>query len=417
MGKHVPTIIIGGGQSGLSISYFLKQTGLEHVIFEKADRPASAWYNRWDSFTLVTPNWMLQLPGAEYQGDHPEAFLDREEVIAYFETYIHQKQLPIRYRIEVFAVEQTQGGFKVTTSQGEFTANNVVIAVGFYQQPKIPPFSQNCPPDIYQIHSEQYKNPGMIPEGAVLVVGSAQSGSQIAEELNEQGRKVFLSVSETGRFPRRYRGQDAAVWMEKMGYFERTVDQLPPGQARFAASAHGTGKNGGHTINMHQFARDGINLIGRIRDIQDSLVSIEPGLHDCLRKADQFEAEFVKEIDQYIEENQISTLDDTLPHLDDGFRVPEHNELNLHKAGIRSIIWATGYTYDFSWVRCPVLGDDGLPVHKRGVTPCLGLYFIGMPFLHSGKSGLIYGCAEDAAHIAKAIVKNSEIMVDEVSRR
>jgi putative flavoprotein involved in K+ transport len=417
MVEHFTTIIIGGGQSGLSISYFLKQAGLDHVIFEKADQPASAWRNRWDSFTLVTPNWMLQLPGAEYQGDHPEAFLDREEVIAYFESYIQHEHLPIRYGIQVSSVEKAQNMFQVKTSQGEFTADNVVIAVGFYQQSKIPSFSQNCSPDIYQIHSEQYRNPGMIPEGAVLVVGSAQSGSQIAEELNEHGREVYLSVSEAGRFPRRYRGEDADVWMERMGYFERTVDQLPPGQARFAASAHGTGKNGGHTINMHQFTRDGINLVGRIRDIQNSLVTIEPGLHDCLRKADQFEEEFVQEVDRYIEENHLSAPEETLPHLDDGFRVEELTELRLDEAGISSIIWATGYTYDFSWVRCSVLDDDGLPVNDWGVTPCPGLYFIGMPFLHSGKSGLIYGCAEDTAHIAKAIVKNSEIMMDAVSRR
>ncbi len=416
--QHQETIIIGGGQSGLAVSYFLKQSGYDHAIFEKADQPASAWHNRWDSFTLVTPNWMLQLPGSEYQGDHPEAFLDREEVIAYFESYVRQEQLPIRYGIEVSAVEQAHGGFQVTTNQGDYSADNVVIAVGFYQQPKIPHFSHNCPPDIFQIHSEQYRNPEMIPDGGVLVVGSAQSGSQIAEELNDHGRKVFLSVSETGRFPRRYRGQDAYVWMQKMGYFERTVDQLPPGQAKFAASAHGTGKNGGHTINMHQFVRDGIDLVGRIRDIQHDLISIQPGLHDCLRKADQFEEEFVQEVDQYIEEHHLSAPEETLPHLDDGFYIPERRELNLREAGIRSIIWATGYAYDFSWVRCPVLGDDGLPMHNRGVTPCPGLYFIGMPFLHSGKSGLIYGCAEDAAHIAKAIGKGfAEIKRDAVSNR
>lgn len=213
MVKHFPTIIIGGGQSGLSISYFLKQTGLEHVIFEKADRPASAWRNRWDSFTLVTPNWMLQLPGAEYRGDLPEAFLDREEVIAYFESYIQHEHFPIRYGIQVSSLEKAQNVFQVKTNQGDFTADNVVVAVGFYQQPKIPPFSQNCSPDIYQIHSEQYRNPGMIPEGAVLVVGSAQSGSQLAEELNDQGRKVFLSVSETGRFP-----ADTVVRMRLCGW-------------------------------------------------------------------------------------------------------------------------------------------------------------------------------------------------------
>ena len=403
MVEHIDTIIIGGGQSGLSVSYFLKSDGRDHVIFEKADRAASAWQNRWDSFTLVTPNWMLQLPGAEYRGNNPDGFMDREEVITYFDSYLHRYQLPVHCGIEVFSVEPAQIGFKVKTNQKSYHADNVVIAVGFYQQPKTPAFSKHCAPEIYQIHSHQYKNPELLPEGAVLVVGSAQSGSQIAEELNDHGHQVYLSVSETGRFPRRYRGLDASMWMEKMGYFERTVDQLPSGQARFAASAHGTGKNGGHTINMHQFAKDGIILIGRIADIAQGQVNIEPGLHDSLRKADQFELEFVREIDEYIDEHRLAAPEETLPHLEDGFQLEEIRQIDLHAAGIRTIIWATGYSCDFSWVRCPVLGADRLPVHERGVTPCSGLYFVGMPFLYSGKSGLIYGAAEDAEHIAAAI--------------
>ena len=415
MVEHIDTIIVGGGQSGLSVSYYLKIAGRDHVVFEKAQRTASAWRNRWDSFTLVTPNWMLQLPGAEYQGDQPDAFLDREEVIAYFESYVEQEHLPVAYGIDVSAVESAHTGYRVKTNRGDFIADNVVIAVGFYQQPKIPPFCKNCPPEINQIHSDDYKNPGMIPEGGVLGVGSAQSGSQIAEELNENGHQVYLSVSETGRFPRRYRGVDASLWMEKMGYFSRTVDQLASPQARFAASAHGTGKNGGHTINMHQFARDGIILLGRIADIQQNQVYIEPGLHDSLRKADQFELEFVREIDDYINEQGIAVPEEDLPHLEDGFQIEEITELDLHAAGIKTIIWATGYECDFGWVRCPVLGADGLPVHERGVTRCPGLYFIGMPFLHSGKSGLIYGAAEDAAFIAKSIIQNQTVLNHQIS--
>jgi putative flavoprotein involved in K+ transport len=240
----------------------------------------------------------------------------------------------------------------------------------------------------------------MLPEGPALVVGSAQSGSQIAEELNENGRVVYLSVSTTGRFPRRYRGVDAAVWMEKMGYFERTVDQLPSTQARFAASAHGTGKNGGHTINLHQFARDGIRLLGRLQNIEGDHARLAPDLHENLAKADQFELEFVQEIDQYIQDNHLNVPEETLPNLTDGFAQEQILDLDLKAAGIRNIVWATGYTCDFSWVKLPMFDRDGLPKHERGVTPITGLYFIGMPFLHSGKSGLLYGAAEDAAFIA-----------------
>lgn len=409
MVEHINTIIIGAGQSGLSVSYCLKQYGREHVIFDQADHPASAWGNRWDSFTLVTPNWMTHLPGAPYQGDDPDGFMDREEISAHIQAYSRQFELPIQFRTKVISVKPTDAGYWVKTDRGEYQAENVVIAVGFYQQPKTPAFSHRCAPGIHQIHSSQYKNPSMLPDGAVLVVGSAQSGSQIAEELNENGRKVYLSVSTTGRFPRRYRGKDAAVWMKRLGYFNRTVDQLPSSHARFAASAHGTGKNGGHTINMHQFAQDGIVLLGRVQAIEGNRTYLASDLKENLAKADQFEREFVDEIDHYIKENKIDCPQETLPHLEDGFKAEEIDELELDSKGIRNIIWATGYRSDFSWVSYPIIDKDGLPVHHRGVTQSPGLYVIGLPFLYSGKSGLLYGAAEDAAYIASAIVTKEKV--------
>lgn len=408
--EHIETIIIGGGQAGLATSFCLKQRGHEHVVFERAPWAADSWRNRWDSFTLVTPNWMTDLPGAPYQGADPNGFMDRDEIIAYMEAYSHRFKLPIRYGTWVTRVESADAGFLVRTDQGEFTAKNIIIAVGFYQQQKTPDFSINCPARINQIHSSEYKNPGILPEGPVLVVGSAQSGSQIAEELNENGRKVYLSVSTTGRFPRRYRGLDAAVWMERMGYFNRTVDQLPSSQARFAASAHGTGKDGGHTINLHQFVRDGIVLLGRVQQIENNFAYLAPDLKQNLAKADQFEYEFVQEIDHYIQKNGLDYPQETLPNLDDGFKQEEMLDFDLQSADIRTIIWATGYKFDFSWVKLPVFDNIGLPVHKRGATEWPGLYFIGMPFLHSGKSGLLYGAAEDAAYIASAITASERVI-------
>jgi putative flavoprotein involved in K+ transport len=417
MEQYIETIIVGGGQHGLSTSYYLHNHGLEHVVFEKAPWAGDAWRNRWDSFTLVTPNWMVQLAGAEYQGDQPDAFMDREQVVAYFEAYVKRYNFPIKYGVEVFAVEPDQDGFLVKTSQGDFRSDNVVVAVGFYQQPRFPSFSKNCAVNIYQLHSDHYRNAGLLPEGPVLVVGSAQSGSQIAEELNESGRVVYLSVSTTGRFPRRYRGVDAAVWMQKMGYFERTVDQLPSNQARFAASAHGTGKNGGHTINLHQFAKDGIRLLGRLQDIEGDHARLASDLHENLAKADQFELEFVQEIDQYIQDNRLNLPEETLPNLTDGFVQEQILDLDLKAAGIRNIVWATGYTCDFSWVNLPVFDSDGLPMHQRGATPITGLYFIGMPFLHSGKSGLLYGAAEDASFIADRIAGQQPQQVTHLRQR
>ena len=407
---HINTIIIGGGQAGLATSYYLKQQNHEHIILEQAPWVADAWRKRWDSFTLVTPNWMIQLPGAEYQGDNPQGFMSRNEIVSYIEAYHHQYSLPIKFGITVTSVEPADIGYIVRTSKGDYLANNVVVAVGFYQQPRKPNFSAYCSRDINQIHSSQYKNPGILPEGAVLVVGSAQSGSQIAEELNESGQEVYLSVSTTGRFPRRYRGQDAYTWMEQLGYFNRTVDQLPPSQSKYAASAHGTGKNGGHTINLHQFAKDGMNLLGRLEHIEGNCAFLAPDLKENLIIADQFEEEFVQEIDQFIQENGLDYPKETLPKLDAGFKSDEIHELDIHAAGIQTIIWATGYKSDFQMVKCPVFENNGLPCHNRGVTEWPGLYFIGMPFLHSGKSGLLYGTAEDAGHIAKSITANEKVL-------
>lgn len=408
--EYFETIIIGGGQAGLSTSYCLKQRGHEHIIFEKTHRAANAWRERWDSFTLVTPNWMIQLPGAEYQGDDPDGFMTRDEIVAYIEAYIDRFELPIQYGTSATSVEPSDGGYLVRTDQGDYHAKNVVIAVGFYQHPKVPSFSRKCTPGVYQIHSSKYQNPEMLPEGGVLVVGSAQSGSQIAEELHESGRQVFLSVSATGRFPRRYRGKDATLWIQKLGYFKRTVDQLPSSQSRFASSAHGSGKNGGHTINLHQFARDGIQLLGHVKNIEQDQVYLAPDLNQSLAKADQYERDLIREIDQYIKERSLDIPEEHVPRLKDGYEVDEIQKLKLNAAGIRNIIWATGYQCDYGWVKIPVFDKDGIPVHTRGATNWHGLYFIGLPFLHSGKSGLLYGAAEDAAHIAAEITANERVL-------
>ena len=214
MTEQVDTIIIGAGQGGLSTSYYLMQQGCEHIILEQADQVAEAWRKRWDSFTLITPNWMIQLPGAEYLGDDPDGFMIRDKIIAYFEEYIEQFELPIRYGIRVTSVEPVEAGYLVRTDKGEFEAANVVIATGMYQQPRIPPMSANLSSEIRQLHSSEYHNPEALPAGAVLVVGSAQSGCQIAEELYQRGKNVYLSVSDAGRIPRRYRGKDIPWGLE-----------------------------------------------------------------------------------------------------------------------------------------------------------------------------------------------------------
>jgi len=403
MTKQVDTIIVGAGQAGLSTSYYLKQQGREHIILEQSPQAAKAWRERWDSFTFITPNWMIQLPGAEYQGNEPDAFMARDNIINYFETYIKKFQFPISFGVRVASVQQNGKGYLVRTNKTNFIASNVVIATGLYQHTKIPQFSKNLSSQILQLHSSVYRNPGQLPAGAVLVVGSAQSGSQIAEELYQTGRKVYLAVGSSGRVPRRYRNMDITYWLDKVGIMDMPTDKLPSPKARFAGSFQGTGKDGGHTINLYQFARDGVTLLGHIEKAQDFQIALATDLQENLIEADQFEADLVKQIDAYINKNGLDYPLEVLPKLRDGFVPEDIYELDLRQAGINSIIWATGYAFEFSFVRLSIFDDFGYPVQKRGVTECPGLYFVGLPFLHTVKSGLLYGVGGDAAYVAEHI--------------
>jgi putative flavoprotein involved in K+ transport len=402
--ERLDTVIVGGGQAGLATSYDLTQLGLEHVVLEQAAQAANVWRNeRWDSFTLVTPNWMLSMPGAEYEGADRNGFMPRDEVVAYFERYVDRFALPVRYNARVLSIEPMDGaGYRVVTPELTYAATNVVIATGYEQHPRIPSFAANVSSTITQIHSSRYRNPQSLPEGAVLVVGSAQSGAQIAEELYQNGRRVYLSVGGAGRAPRRYRGKDVVEWLHAIGFFNMTPDKLPVPRQQFAAP-HVSGSDGGHTLNLHQFARDGVTLLGHLRGASGDTVSIAPDLHETLARVDTFEGEVQKMIDGYVQANGLDAPEDELPQLRDGYEQPIVEELDLNAAGIKTVIWATGYTYDFGLVKMPIFDRDGFPIQTRGVTNHTGLYFVGMPWMPSLKTGILAGVGECAEHIASHI--------------
>jgi putative flavoprotein involved in K+ transport len=406
--ESMETVIVGGGQAGLAVSYLLTQQGRQNVILEKADKPAEAWRNhRWDSFTFVTTNWTIQLPGAEYTGPDPDGFMPLKDIIAYFEEYIDRYKLPIRYNSEVISVEGMEGAYTVRTNGPTYEAANVVIATGLFQRPRIPSFSANMVDGIKQFHSSEYRNPEMLPPGAVLVVGSAQSGCQIAEELYMSGRTVYLCVGSAGRLLRRYRGKDIGWWLDKIGFFDKKVDALPSPKARFTGSAHVSGTKGGHTLNLHQFARDGVVLMGRIIEADGSTITLAKDLKENLAKTDQFEAQILGAIDAYIDKSGSDAPTDALPSLKDGYELDEILSLNLEDANISSVIWATGYEFDFNLVKHPVTDEYGYPIQKRGLTDYPGLYFVGLPWLTTAKSGLLYGVGIDAEHIAQDILHRS----------
>ena len=404
--KRTETVIVGGGQAGLATSYYLTQHGREHIVLEQAAQAGNVWRNqRWDSFTLVTPNWTLRLPGAEYDGPDREAFMPREKVVQYFEQYVERFKLPVQYNTSVIAVEPMDGrGYRVQTTDSTFEADNVVIATGFEQSPRIPSFASGLSPGITQLHSSRYRNPESLPAGAVLVVGSAQSGCQIAEELHQSDRQVFLSTGSAGRAPRRYRGKDTFEWLYILGFFDIHADKFPVPAEHFAAP-HISGKNGGHTLNLHQFARDGVTLLGHLRGASGHTVSLAPDLYENLAKADGFELQGQKMIDGYIQANALDAPLDELPQLRDGYQQPVIEELDLRASSINTVIWATGYKFDFSLVKLPILNETGFPLQTGGVTAHEGLYFVGMPWMPSLKSGTLAGVGESARHIASTIAE------------
>jgi putative flavoprotein involved in K+ transport len=265
------TVVVGGGQAGLCVSHYVTRLSQDHVVLEQTDQPGDAWRkHRWDSFTLNTPNWQSRLPGPGHREHDPDGFMSRDEIVAYLENFA--RPLPVRYATRIRRVEREagSGSYLLTIDNGApIRARNVVVATGLYQAPKIPALSADLPADIRQVHSDAYRNPQQLLPGAVLVVGSAQSGAQIAEELYEAGRKVYLAVGRAGRTPRRYRGMDANWWSAKLGLYDRTVGELPSAKAKFSGKPHISGTRGGHTLNLHQFARDCVVLLGHLAGVDN----------------------------------------------------------------------------------------------------------------------------------------------------
>jgi putative flavoprotein involved in K+ transport len=410
MSERIEILVIGAGQAGLSISYYLTQHGRDHLILEQASSIVPTWRKRWDSFTLVLPNWTVKMPGMPVPEDVADGFFTREELVAHFDQFAATFEPEIRFDTQVTSVEQNppNSNYLVHTNQGAIEANHVVVAAGTFQHPRIPAFSENISPDIVQLHTDDYRNPEELPDGAVLVVGSAQSGCQIAEELYTSGRKVYLSVGGAPRFPRDYRGEDTIWWLDEVGFFDAHVTTLESSRMRFAANPVATGKNGGGNLNLHQFYRDGVTLLGRGEGAQDNVMSFAPDLIDNLTKSDEFVAQMKKNIDAFIAEHDIDAPAATPGSpLRDGYDAEIIEQLDLSEAGITTIIWGTGYKFDYGWIKLPIHDQDGFPIQQRGVSEFPGLYFIGLLFMNTRRSGLLSGVAADAEYLAERIAFKS----------
>ena len=410
MKKHYSVIIVGGGQAGLAISYCLKQRGIDHIIFEKNQIGYSWQQKRWDTFCLVTPNWQCTLPGYHYSGGDPDGFMQRDAIVEYIKDYAKSFDPPIKEGVEVFSVTKSNslGSFEVNSSLGNYTADQVVVATGNYHQAKIPRIAEKFTSKILQLHSSDYKNPESLPEGEVLVVGSGQSGCQIAEDLHLAGRKVHLCVGGAPRSPREYRGKDVVDWLDRLGYYNLTVDSHPDKEnVRNKTNHYVTGRGGGREIDLRTFATEGMQLYGSLKDVIGDNLEFKPNLKHNLDRADDVAESIKRTIDEYIDRNKI---DAPIEQKYQPVWQPDTTvlELDYQKNNITSVVWCIGYKTNFSWVDVPVFDGKGYPSHDRGVTSASGLYFLGLPWLYTWGSGRFSGIARDAEYLSDYIAKRTK---------
>ena len=409
MSEKIDAVIIGGGHAGLTMSYFLSHAGREHVILERA-RVGERWRSeRWDSFCFQFPNWTIELPGYKYQCADPEAFAPGREVVRFIEDYAAFIKAPTRCGVEVTSLARAgdSSRYLLSTNNGAIEAANVVIATGPYQVPVIPAVSCDIPKNIFQLHSSSYRNPTQLPAGAVLVVGSGASGCQIADDLNQSGREVYLSVGRHSRRPRRYRGKDFAYWGPALGTTEQIVDTVPA-QLRKGSEILLTGANGGYDVDLRAMAERGIVLLGHLQGINCSELILADDLAQNLARGDESLKTFKQAVDDYVTKNGLGFPAEREPDVEPHIPAPI-SRLNLEGSGISAIVWASGFRCNFDWVKLPIVDQGGEPVHRRGVTQCPGIYFLGLRWLYKRKSAFLLRAsgAEDATYLAEQIVARS----------
>lgn len=401
MREHHDIVVVGGGQAGLAMSAVLQEHGREHVVLERR-RVGERWRTeRWESLRFQFPNWALELPGYSYSGDDPDGFAHWRDVLHLIEHYAASTRAPVREHTEVTALRAGEGGFVLDVPGGTIHARRVVVATGPFQRPRVPPLSGGVAPTVLQTDPTCYCRPEDLPDGAVLVVGSGASGCQIGDELLRAGRTVLISVSRHRRVPRRFRGKDVTWWLERMGRFDQTVDSFPGRQ--WPASVVVTGVNGGYDVNVRQMAADGVRVLGRVLGARDSRLMVERSANGVLDQADQAFAGFIaaaREVAAADPDCNLAEEETTAPAALPT-PVAEIDWLDLRRENIASIIWATGYDYDYGWLQVPVLDVQGRPLQQRGVTPVPGLYFLGLHWMHTFKSGLLSGVGRDAQYLAE----------------
>jgi putative flavoprotein involved in K+ transport len=406
------TVVIGGGQAGLAMSRCLTEQGRDHVVLERG-RTGERWRSaRWDSLHLLTPNWMTRLPGWRYEGPEPESFMSRDDFVGFLEGYAGSFSAPVQQETSVESVEADGSGYVVRTDQGSWRADNVVIATGDCQDPRIPPAAARLDHRIHQVSTTTYRSPASLPDGGVLVVGASASGVQLADELRAAGREVTLAVGTHSRMPRSYRGMDIMWWLDRTGAFDRMVDQVPDlDAARREPSSQLVGRPTDHPgagdLDLRVLTARGVRLTGRFTGAGGVRVSFADDLGATTGAADIRLTKLLERLDGHADRTGLAgeLLAAHRPGPVPTAGAP--TSLDLRTAGISTILWATGYRRSYPWLKVPVLDPSGEVRHDRGVTPSPGLYVLGLRFQHRRSSHFIDGVGHDARHLADHIARAS----------
>jgi len=400
--ENVDVAVIGAGQAGLATSWYLTQAGADHVVFD-GGRIAETWRSRrWDSFCLVTPNWAVNLPGAAYAGPDPDGFMSLEELVAFFESWAASFRPPLREMTHVSRLQaDSDGRFLLSLADRQVRARTVVVASGSYHKAHRPVGAEALPPTLHQVLAEDYGSPAKLPPGNVLIVGSGQTGCQLAEELHEAGRNVFLACGRCPWIPRRLEGRDLVWWMIESGFMERTPDKLPSPAARLVGNPQATGHGGGHDLHFRTLHAMGVELLGRFLGADGPTLRFADDLAASVDFGDARWADLRGYIDACCAKNGVPKPDYDIPP---PMRIKTRTELDLAREGVGSVIWTSGYRPDYGWVELDVFDGMGFPIQVDGRTSVPGLYFVGVHWLRKNKSSILYGVGEDAQVVVEQIL-------------
>ena len=399
------TVVVGAGHSGLAMSRRLADRSIDHVVLERGEVAHSWRTQRWDSLRLLTPNWMTRLPGYAYRGNNPDGYLAASDVVELIAGYAKETAAPVRANTTVMSVRRADGGYLVQTDQNTWCARSVVLAPGASTVAKVPALQGGVPAGMTTITPAEYRNPGELPDGGVLVVGASASGIQIAAELHRSGRPVTLAVGEHVRMPRTYRGRDILWWMEACGLMDERYDQIPDlARARNLPSMQLVGSDDGRTVDLNSLRRLGVQLVGRLTGIHDGIAQFSGSLPNMFALADLKLARLLDTIDAWAIKAGLAGSDPPERFAPTAITGPAPTSLDLASGGFRTVLWATGFRPDMSWLDVPVFDRRGVVRHDGGVVASPGLYLMGMPFLRRRKSSFIDGAAADAADLSDHLV-------------